>query len=232
MTLVLLALWLQAFEPLYRQAVEMREKQFGPSHVKVAEALTNLGLYLRNEGKPEAAVAPLRRALVIQVTPAALENLASVSGREEGLALYQRSLALKEDAATLEKLATLLEDEPARAEPYARRAVDLKRKTLGPRHGEVGTALNNLGLLVEGKGDRAGAIAIYREALSVVERAYGPRHPETAAVMLNLGGLLADRAMLAQSLHIFEATLGPESEPAQAARDRMRRLGSGARPAR
>ena len=222
--LLLAALWLQPFEPLYRQAVEMREKQHGPNHFKVAEALTKLGLYLRNEGKREKAIAPLRRALSIRETAAALDNLASVLPREEALKLYERSLKLDENAATLDKIATLLEDEPARAEPYARRALEWKRKTLGPAHADVGTALNNLGLLLEAKGEHGEAAARYKEALSIVARAYGPGHPETAAVLLNLGGLTGDRAMVERALRIFEATMGPDSEPAAAAREKLQRL--------
>src|SRR5947209_7219616 len=36
------------FEPLYREALERREKELGPDHPKVAETLTNLALLLKN----------------------------------------------------------------------------------------------------------------------------------------------------------------------------------------
>jgi hypothetical protein len=108
----------------------------------------------------------------------------------------------------------------------------LKRKKLGPAHAEVGTALNNLGLLLEAKGDDDAAAALYRRALPVVERACGPEHPETAAVLLNLGGLTGDRAMVERSLRIFEATMGTESGPAGAARERLQRMRQSQTPAR
>jgi tetratricopeptide (TPR) repeat protein len=162
--------------------------------------------------------------LAIRETAAALENLASVMPREEALKLYERSLRIEENPATLDKIAALLEAEPARAEPYARRALQWKRKRLGPAHRDVGAALNNLALLVEARGGRAEAAALYKEALPIVERGYGGQHPETAAVLLNLGSLTGDRAMLERSLRIFEATMGPESEPAATARDRLQAL--------
>ena len=43
------------FEPLYRQAVQVREHKFGANDPRVAQSLTNLGLLLRNAGNPASA---------------------------------------------------------------------------------------------------------------------------------------------------------------------------------
>ncbi|MBI1790411.1 MAG: tetratricopeptide repeat protein, partial [Acidobacteria bacterium] len=45
-----------ALVPLYRQALEEREKQFGPGHPKTARAASDLGLFLRGHGDPASAV--------------------------------------------------------------------------------------------------------------------------------------------------------------------------------
>src|SRR5207247_4174216 len=120
------------FEPLYRQALAIRERRLGPDHPKVAESLTNLALLLRNHGDLSAAEPLLRRALAIRESAlgprdvriaADLENLASLleARRDVGGAesLYRRALALREKAgraagldlaATVTRLAALLEN--------------------------------------------------------------------------------------------------------------------------
>jgi len=61
-----------------------------------------------------------------------------------------------EDATTLNNLASSLTDAGDYAEPLIRRAPAIDEKTLGPDHGTA-RDLNNLALLLEAKGDYAGA---------------------------------------------------------------------------
>src|SRR5215467_9316006 len=53
------------FTPLYREAVDRREKEFGPAHPKTADGLTNLALFLERSGDLASAEPLLRRSLAI-----------------------------------------------------------------------------------------------------------------------------------------------------------------------
>ncbi len=52
-------------EPLYRRALEIREKQLGPNHPDVAQSLNNLAELLRAQGNYAEAEPLYRRALEI-----------------------------------------------------------------------------------------------------------------------------------------------------------------------
>src|SRR5215218_7519525 len=89
-----------ALVPLYGQALEEREKQFGTDHPKVARSASDLGLYLRNIGDGSAAAPYLARAVDIhaRILSASsrqfaedLENLAAVSPPEQALELYRKA---------------------------------------------------------------------------------------------------------------------------------------------
>jgi len=54
----------------------------------------------------------------------------------------------------------------------------------------VATSLNNLALLLQDKGDSAGAEPLYRRALAIAEKVLGPDHPQTKTVRTNLQALL------------------------------------------
>ncbi|MCI0645537.1 MAG: tetratricopeptide repeat protein, partial [Chloroflexi bacterium] len=49
--------------------------------------------------------------------------------------------------------------------------------------------LNNLGGLLHGQGDLAGARPYYERALAINEKALGPDHPDTQLVRRNLAAL-------------------------------------------
>ncbi|MGH7457443.1 MAG: tetratricopeptide repeat protein, partial [bacterium] len=49
-------------EPLYRRALETREKRLGPSNPNTTKSLNNLALLLRAQGQYPAAELLLRRA--------------------------------------------------------------------------------------------------------------------------------------------------------------------------
>ena len=59
----------------------------------------------------------------------------------------------------------------------------MKRETLGNRHQNTLTSINNLGVLLHGKGDSAAAELLLREALEGWRETLGDRHPHTLAAM-------------------------------------------------
>ena len=75
--------------------------------------------------------------------------------------------------------------------------LEVNRETLGNRHPSTLASINNLGALLQDKGDLAAAEPLLREALDVRRETLGNRHPSTLASIRGLGNLLkakGDRA--------------------------------------
>jgi tetratricopeptide (TPR) repeat protein len=202
-----------AAEPLYRRALEIREKQLGPDHPHVAQSLNTLALLLKAQGNYAAAEPLYRRALEIyekQLGPdhprvaTSLNNLAGLLYAQGNYAaaepLYRRALEIYEKqlgpdhphvAASLNNLAALLEAQGhyAAAEPLSRRALEIVEKQLGPDHPDVALSLNNLALLLKAQGNYAAAEPLYRRALEIFEKSLGAEHPHTHTVRENLARL-------------------------------------------
>src|SRR5262249_14657761 len=96
-----------------------------------------------------------------------------------------------------------------------RRALALVRD-LGPEHPTAALILNNLGAVLIGKKDYAGADECLREALAIYQKTVGPKHPEIATTLSNLGDLRFREHELGGTLTyanaglvMFEQTVGP-----------------------
>jgi tetratricopeptide (TPR) repeat protein len=73
-----------AGEPLYRRALEARERVLGPEHPEVARLLNYLGFFLKKIGRPGESVPLFQRAIaIIDVDP---------EGRNPDLATYIKNL--------------------------------------------------------------------------------------------------------------------------------------------
>ncbi|EOD12957.1 hypothetical protein EMIHUDRAFT_452118 [Emiliania huxleyi CCMP1516] len=81
-------------------------------------------------------------------------------------------------------------------EALLREALEASRETLGDNHPDTLTSINNLGMLLEAKGDLDGAEALLREALEARRETLGDRHPRTLTSIYNLGSLLQDKGDL------------------------------------
>jgi tetratricopeptide (TPR) repeat protein len=206
-----------ALAPIYRQALEAREKQFGPNHPRVARSASDLGLFLRNQGDRASAEPFLRRALAIDQQTSApdspligedLENLASVLPPVDALPLYQRcadNIDAKIAARCLTRLGSY---EEARSNHDA--AVAFYRRALAKE--ETAVRLNDVALLVSPKE----AEPLLRRALAIQEKTLSPRDPEKAVTLNNLANVLlaTGRGSLAEpvarrALSMLEAALGP-----------------------
>ena len=84
----------------------------------------------------------------------------------------------------------------AAAEPLCRDALEVSRETLGNRHPDTLTSINNLGMLLKAKGDLAAAEPLFREATKGMRETLGDRHPTTLTCIRNLGALLQAKADL------------------------------------
>jgi tetratricopeptide (TPR) repeat protein len=93
------------------------------------------------------------------------------------------------------------------AEPLAREALALRRRTAGPRHVDVAASLNLLGWILHEKGRSADAEALLREAVAI-RRAAGPRYALDLARSLNdLGVVLSPLGHHAEAEGILDEAL-------------------------
>jgi tetratricopeptide (TPR) repeat protein len=116
-------------EPLYRRALEVREKALGAEHPGTAMSLNNLAELYKTNGEYAKAEPFLLRALAI---------------REKALGPEH-----PDTATSLNNLAGLYRamDDYAKAEPLLRRALAICEKTLGPEHPFTAGNLSNLAIL-------------------------------------------------------------------------------------
>jgi tetratricopeptide (TPR) repeat protein len=187
-------------EHLYRRALEISEKTFGPEYFKIAVILNSLAMLLVTEGHYREAEPLLHRALSIQER---------VFGRDH-----------VDVAFTLNNLATLFEAEEkyADAEPLFRKVLSIRERVLGPNSPDVATALNNVGELLVREGKCDEAEPLFHRALQIDEKALGPNHPDLALDLNNLGMLLAQckrkpseaEPILRRALSIRQEAFGPD----------------------
>ena len=161
-------------EPLYRQALAIRETVLGPEHCDVAGGLNNLAMLLRATGRYAQAEPVYRRAL----------------------AIYEAALGAQHPdvAASLNNLAVLLRatGRYAEAEPLYRRALAISETALRPEHPQTAAILDNLAGLLDATGRYAEAEPLHRRALAIFQATLGPEHPDTRRTLMNL--LMSPRA--------------------------------------
>ena len=116
-------------EPLYREALRIRQKVLGSEHPSAADSLNNLAGLYQDMGEYAKAEPLYREALRIRQ---------KVLGPEH-----------PNTATSLNNLAMLYRDmgEYAKAEPLYREALRICRKILGPEHPDTAIMLGNLALL-------------------------------------------------------------------------------------
>jgi tetratricopeptide (TPR) repeat protein len=162
-------------EPLYQQALSIREQQLGPDHPNTATTLNNLAVLYRSQGKYEQAEPLYVRALRI---------------REE-----QLGPAHPDIAQSLNNLASLYKSQGKyeQAEPLYIRALCICEEQLGASHPYTATSLNNLAELYRNQGKYSEAEPLYRRALAILLQSLGSQHPNTRRGRRNYAALL--RAM-------------------------------------
>jgi tetratricopeptide (TPR) repeat protein len=218
-------------EPLYRRALKIDEKAYGPDHSDVAIGLNNLAALLKATNRTAEAEPLYRRALEIDEKAYGpdhpdvaidLNNLAQLLQATNRLAeaepLMWRALAIDEKALgpehpkvaiRLNNLAQLLQATNRRgeAEPLMRRALEIDEKAYGPGHPAVATDLNNLAELLRATNRLDEAEPLHRRALAIDEKAYGPEHPDVARDLNNLALLLEDTNRLGEAEPLMRRAL-------------------------
>ena len=105
------------------------------------------------------------------------------------------------------------------AETLHRRALELRERTLGSEHPDVGESLHALGVVADAQGRLEEAAVHYSWALTTLSRALGARHAKLAALLTDLGATstalgrydeAADYHLRARALVV--AAYGPDHE--------------------
>ncbi len=227
-------------EPLYVEALKIRERFLGIDHEDTADTLNNLGVVYRALARYELAREQFNRALKIYKQLASdadaamvLENLGNLSRLRghfrESREYLDRALAINtalqgesspECADILVELGNLMfdMDDNDSARRHYSRALEIYLQAYGEQHSDTAYTLNSLGnLLCFGFDDHDGAKENYERALAIYSNLYGRQHSEAARTLGNLGALAfklddyeAARDYFLQALNIYRALFGEE----------------------
>ncbi len=200
-------------EPMARQALAAREREFGAQAPEVAASLETLAWILFLQNRNAEALPLVERTVAIHErrsgrdsppVASSLNNVAAIHRElrnyDRAEALYRRAAVIQEAhhvpgdgstdlASTLANLATVLHDQGRfeEAAPLHERSLAIRERERGPEHPETATSLNNLGWFSYLRGDLPAAERWFARALAIRERVLGADHPETALVLDNLG---------------------------------------------
>jgi len=105
----------------------------------------------------------------------------------------------------------------ASARTLNERALELRRRVLGPEHPKTLTSMNNLAVTLQAQGDLTGACKLQEETLDSLRRVLGSEHPDTltsmnnlASILLAQGDLAGARKLQQETLDSFRRVLGSE----------------------
>jgi tRNA A-37 threonylcarbamoyl transferase component Bud32/tetratricopeptide (TPR) repeat protein len=93
------------------------------------------------------------------------------------------------------------------AEPHLRRALELRRRTLGEEHLETARAMNQLGLLEWRHGRPDQAEPLFRRSLELCRRLLGPDDTETLAYEMNVANVYRSQGRYQEAEPLYERNL-------------------------
>ncbi len=220
-----------AAEPLYKQALYMREQSLGPDHPEVGYLLNNLANLYREQGKYAEAEPLLQRTLHIHMKSLGPEHL-DVAYPLNALALlyfllgkyaeaeplYQRALHITKQhlvpdhplvAQPLNGLAELYREQSkyTEAESFYQRALHIWKHNPGPNHPAVATALNGLAALYGEQGKYTEAEPLYQQALHILEQHLDPEHPDLSHLLNGLAELYRKQDRYAEAETLYQRAL-------------------------
>ena len=201
--------------PLYRRALDIRERVLGVEHPATLSSVNNLAGCMRALGDAAGALPLYRRALkshervlgaehpntlIISANLAAC--LVALGDAAGALPLYRRAFDSCERVLGAEHPTTLGSmnnlalcmralDDAAGALPFFRRALDGRERVLGAEHPGTLTSVNDLATCMSVLGDAAGALPLVQRALAGRERVLGAEHPDTLHSVNNLASCMS-----------------------------------------
>jgi Tfp pilus assembly protein PilF len=87
------------------------------------------------------------------------------------------------------------------------RVLKIRETVYGADHPDVATAFNNLGVLLQKRGDLRGAKLNLTRALSISEAKLGSDHPRTVTHLVNLASVFEEGGDLAGARRLFQRAL-------------------------
>ena len=220
-----------AAEPLYQQALQLRQSVLPPDRPAVVKSLTELGRVYRVEGRYAEAEPLFQTALAMREKTAGPDNpavaqilvqLAQIYFaqarygeaeplRERVVAILEKSVGENDPrfASALANLAALyrLEGRYAEAEPLVTRAVALEEKALDPDPDGNADRVRVLALLYQAQGRQADAVQALQHLIGLEEKQYGVDHPALATTLDALGRLYIAKARFAEAEPLYQRAL-------------------------
>ncbi len=219
-------------ETMYRRALEIRTRHFGPRSLAVAITLHNLAALEQHRSGPEKALPIFAEALAIKRErigtdhhPEVLNTLKSYASAlsqaghaEEAVALQrknveaQRALAGDDSenvALAYNELGSALHD-AGRFREAAKNYLESMRlyaPIIGTESSRYTQPLNNLASAYDDMGDYAAAIPLFRQSLSIRRKALGEDDPAVARAQQNLARVLTRAGQLDEAKVLLETAL-------------------------
>jgi serine/threonine-protein kinase len=137
---------------------------------------------------------------------AAFRQQAGAAAQAYGADSIQVSVALRQ-LGDVERQRSEL----SQSEVDLRRALAIQEKHQKPTDREIAHTLNNLGLVLQTRGDVAGAEPLFRRAVEI-SRLYPDQASQTLVMMSNLGSVLVDRGNYAEAERVLRETLARRKE--------------------
>jgi eukaryotic-like serine/threonine-protein kinase len=218
-------------EKMVRSALAIRQKEFGPESLEMAESLNLLGLQLMAQRKPIEAERAHRQALAIRrrilgderaETAASLNDLAAAHGQTGNVAeaetMVREALRIRrklfgtqhfEVADSLRNLCIIqgAAGRWADAEKTAREALEMKRNLLPREHPWLASALEDHAWALNALDRFDEAQALDEEALTMRQKLLGDAHPDVSRNLNALGQLLGKQGKLQASEGVLKAAL-------------------------
>ncbi len=218
-------------EPLYRQALQIRENTLGANHPAVADTLNDLAELYRILRRNEQVEPLLKRALQISEQALGpdhyelinkLNCLASFyvdkKRYKQAESLLQRALQIGEHASdrtsyqlahSLNSLAEMYyrQERYDRARPLLERVSEIIEKNSDPEDPKVAHSLNNLATVYKDKKLYDLAEHLYRRAVQIMEKTLGSEHPGLAKILENLGDLYSKQGFYDKAEPLFQRAL-------------------------
>jgi tetratricopeptide (TPR) repeat protein len=179
-------------ERLFRDAIAVLERTFGPKHPDLVLALHDLAMLLLATGHYAETQRLIPRAIAIAET--------TIDDNDEDDA---------ESVIRFNNLANLLThvDRGADAEQYYRRAVVITEKLHGRDHPDIAGLLNNIANLLRRMTKYKDAEACYREAIAIATKTFGEHDPGVARYTHNLANLLRTKRRFDEAEPLYRSTI-------------------------
>jgi eukaryotic-like serine/threonine-protein kinase len=217
---------------LAQQALDERQKRFGPEDPRTLESMSQLGGIVLREGSDYGAAEKFERTafegerrVLGPEDPRTLDTMdylaviADYQGRcDEEEKIERQVVEIRtrtvggDDSRTqlsMTNLADALwcEGRYADAEQEDRQLVEIARRTVGPNDPHTLGVMINLADSIKQQGRLTESEQMLRQVITTAERVLGPDHPNTVLAMGNLAEILDDEHRLVESQKLYQKAL-------------------------